>query len=45
LWRTCRSRKIHKVKMSIGQYGYIALVVDGEGNMIAEIRPLSWPRG
>jgi uncharacterized protein len=26
--------KIHKEKMSIGQYGYIALVVDTEGTMI-----------
>lgn len=26
--------QIHKPKMSIGQYGYIALVVDTEGNMI-----------
>jgi predicted enzyme related to lactoylglutathione lyase len=26
--------KIHKDKMSIGQYGYIALVVDTEGTMI-----------
>jgi uncharacterized protein len=26
--------KIHKEKMSIGQYGFIALVVDTEGNMI-----------
>ncbi len=25
---------VHKEKMSIGQYGYIALVVDTEGNMI-----------
>jgi predicted enzyme related to lactoylglutathione lyase len=26
--------KIHKEKMSIGQYGHIALVVDTEGTMI-----------
>jgi uncharacterized protein len=26
--------KIHKPKMSIGQYGFMALVVDTEGNMI-----------
>ena len=26
--------QIHKAKMSIGQYGYIALVIDSEGNMI-----------
>lgn len=26
--------KIHKEKMSIGQYGYIALILDSEGNMI-----------
>ena len=26
--------KVHKEKMSIGQYGNIALVVDTEGNMI-----------
>lgn len=26
--------KIHKQKMSIGQYGHIALVLDSEGNMI-----------
>jgi predicted enzyme related to lactoylglutathione lyase len=26
--------KIHKRKMSIGQYGYISLVYDTEGNMI-----------
>ena len=26
--------QIHKAKMSIGQYGYIALVLDSEGNMI-----------
>ena len=26
--------KIQKEKMSIGQYGYIALVIDTEGNMI-----------
>ena len=26
--------KVHKEKMSIGQYGYIALVIDTEGNMI-----------
>jgi predicted enzyme related to lactoylglutathione lyase len=26
--------RVHKEKMSIGQYGYIALVVDTEGNMI-----------
>ena len=26
--------KVQKEKMSIGQYGYIALVVDTEGNMI-----------
>ena len=26
--------RIHKEKMSIGQYGFIALVVDTEGNMI-----------
>jgi uncharacterized protein len=26
--------KIQKDKMSIGQYGYIALVIDTEGNMI-----------
>jgi predicted enzyme related to lactoylglutathione lyase len=26
--------KIHKEKFSIGQYGYISLVVDTEGNMI-----------
>lgn len=26
--------KIHKSKMSIGQYGFIALAVDTEGNMI-----------
>jgi uncharacterized protein len=26
--------KIHKGKMSIGQYGFISLVVDTEGNMI-----------
>lgn len=25
--------RLHKAKMSIGQYGYIALVVDTEGNM------------
>jgi predicted enzyme related to lactoylglutathione lyase len=25
---------IHKPKMSIGQYGHIALVIDSEGNMI-----------
>ncbi len=27
-------RRIHKPKMSIGQYGFMALVVDTEGNMI-----------
>ncbi|WP_240327742.1 VOC family protein [Dechloromonas sp. HYN0024] len=26
--------RIHKDKMSIGQYGYIALIVDSEDNMI-----------
>ncbi|MES2090517.1 MAG: VOC family protein [Pseudomonadota bacterium] len=26
--------RVHKEKMSIGQYGYIALVSDSEGNMI-----------
>lgn len=26
--------RIHKEKMSIGQYGHIALIVDTEGNMI-----------
>lgn len=26
--------RVHREKMSIGQYGYIALVVDTEGNMI-----------
>jgi predicted enzyme related to lactoylglutathione lyase len=26
--------KIHKEKMSIGQYGFISLVTDSEGNMI-----------
>jgi predicted enzyme related to lactoylglutathione lyase len=26
--------RIHKEKMSIGQYGHIALIVDSEGNMI-----------
>ena len=26
--------KIHKDKMSIGEYGFIALVVDTEGNMV-----------
>jgi predicted enzyme related to lactoylglutathione lyase len=26
--------RIEKEKMSIGQYGYIALVIDTEGNMI-----------
>jgi uncharacterized protein len=26
--------KIHKPKMSIGQYGFMALIVDTEGNMI-----------
>ena len=26
--------KVHKPKMSIGQYGFMALVVDTEGNMI-----------
>ena len=26
--------KVEKEKMSIGQYGYIALVIDTEGNMI-----------
>jgi uncharacterized protein len=26
--------RIQKTKMSIGQYGYIALVIDTEGNMI-----------
>ncbi|MGZ3241897.1 MAG: VOC family protein [Burkholderiaceae bacterium] len=26
--------KIHKKKMSIGEYGFISLVVDTEGNMI-----------
>lgn len=26
--------QIHKAKMSIGQYGYISLVIDSEGNMI-----------
>jgi uncharacterized protein len=26
--------KIHKPKMSIGQYGFMALVIDTEGNMI-----------
>ncbi|HEY8101335.1 MAG TPA: VOC family protein [Burkholderiaceae bacterium] len=26
--------KVHKTKMSIGQYGFISLVLDTEGNMI-----------
>ena len=26
--------KVKREKMSIGQYGYIALVIDTEGNMI-----------
>lgn len=26
--------QIHKPKMSIGQYGFISLVIDSEGNMI-----------
>lgn len=25
---------LHKAKMSIGQYGHIALIIDSEGNMI-----------
>jgi uncharacterized protein len=31
--------QIHKSKMSIGQYGFMALVIDSEGNMIGLFTP------
>ena len=33
--------QIHKPKMSIGQYGFMALVLDTEGNMIGLHTPLN----